>query len=100
MSFAASWEEGIPTQVMKSDYNGLHAIYVQLEDSVPKGSCDSGDGLVVLDENESSEVAIRLALTAFASGKKFRCYVSGQCSRITGGATTYPVCSYYPSITN
>ena len=100
LSFSASWEEGVPTQIMKSDYSSLHLIYIKLKEPISKGNCDSGSGLVLHDANESSKMASSLALTALASGKKFKCYVNGQCSRITGGVTTYPVCGYYPSYIN
>ncbi|MCH2042088.1 MAG: hypothetical protein MK185_15770 [Saccharospirillaceae bacterium] len=90
---------GTPTQVMKSDY-GVHLVYVNFQEPIEKGNCDSGNGVVILDSNESSEAALPMALAAYASKKKFQCYVGGECSRITGALTTFPVCIEYPSITD
>ncbi len=95
---AAGFFGGIPTSIMKSDFGSLHVVYVELENPIDKGSCDSGNGLVLRDDNESSTVALSLAMTAFAASKRFECYVTNECSRTTGSMETYPVCSYYPRI--
>ena len=61
--------------------------------------CDSQAGVVIHDSNESYKEALSFALTALASGSKFRCYVNAEdCSPITGASTTYPVCDYYPTL--
>ena len=100
-ALSAGFKEGIPTEIMKSDFSTLDLTYIALTNPVPAGSCGSGAGLVLETSNDSSKLGVTFALTALASSKTFRCYVSdGDCSPITGSATTYPVCSYYPSIKN
>ncbi len=100
-SFAAGFVEGVPVAIQKTDYNNLHLLFVQLDQPIPAVGCASNTGVVVLDSNESSEAALGFALTAQASGKKFRCYIyDNQCSVITGAAATFPVCAYYPSLVN
>ena len=100
-ALSAGFKEGIPTEIMKSDFSSLDLTYIALADPVAKGACSSGDGLVLKGSNDSSTLGVTLALTALASGKTFRCYVSdNDCSPTTGSAATYPVCSYYPSIKN
>ena len=98
--YAEGFLGGVPVSVMKSNYGSIQVVYVGLKDPISKGNCTNGDGVVVEDSNESSEAAFTLALTAFAAGKKFECYVSGGCSHITGSMATFPVCSHYPRISN
>ena len=95
---ASGFVGGVPTSIMKSDYGSIHVVYVALETPINQGNCSSGNGLVIRDENASSKAALSLAMAAFAMGKSFQCYVTDECSRTTGSATTYPVCSYYPRI--
>ncbi len=95
---ATGFVGGVPTSIMKTDYSSLHLVFISLETPVDKGSCSSGAGLVIHDSNESSKVALSLAMTAFASGKTFQCYVGDECSKTTGSLTTYPVCNFYPRI--
>lgn len=91
--------EGVPVSVQKTDYGTLHLIFISLENPISlKTSCSSNDGLVVEDENQSSKAALSMALTALASGSKFRCYVENGCSAANGASTTYPICSYYPTL--
>ncbi len=100
-SFATGFVEGVPVAIQKTDYSGLHLLFVQFDQPIPAVGCTGKTGVVVLDSNESSEAALGFALTAQASGKKFRCYIyDNQCSAITGAATTFPVCAYYPSLVN
>ena len=102
MSFSASagFLSGVPTSVTRTDYSGLKLISVSLAIPVAKGSCDSGAILVIPDEIGPPEVSLSLALTAFASAKKFSCYVTDECSRINGSLATFPKCAYYPAESN
>ena len=98
---AGTFVEGVPVSVQKSDYGqSIHLIFVQMQTPVNSGAqCDSQAGVVIHDSNESSKEALSFALTALASGSKFRCYVNvGDCSAVTGASTTYPVCDYYPAL--
>ncbi|NPU94662.1 MAG: hypothetical protein HPY82_22345 [Gammaproteobacteria bacterium] len=101
-AFADMWAEGVPVSIQKSDYADKHLIYIKFDKPLAeKNGCNNDTGVVVKDTNESSKVALTFAITALTAGKKFRCYVvSNECSPITGSATTYPVCSYYPTISN
>ena len=100
-SFADGFVSGVPVAIQKTDYGSKHLIFIKLDSPIGNNGCDSGAGVVVHDANESSKAALSLAMTAFAAGKKFSCYVvTNQCSSISGADTTYPVCVYYPSITN
>jgi len=100
-AFAEGFVDGVPVEIMKSDWSSLHLTYIKFATPIPNQGCSSGGGVVILDSNESSKAALTFALTAFASGKKFRCYVqNNQCSIITGAVETYPVCTVYPSISN
>lgn len=97
---AEGFVEGIPVMVMKSDYGQLHLHYIKLDKPVTT-SCSSGEGVVLLDSNESAKAGVNFALTALAAGKRFRCYVQdNQCSKVTGSDTTFPICGYYPGILN
>ncbi|SRR3990167_2122489 len=99
--FADGFYGGVPVSIQKSDYSSIHATFVQLNAPIPSNGCTNNTGLVILDENESSKEAVTFALTALASGKRFTCYVvANQCSAITGAAATYPVCGFYPTISN
>jgi hypothetical protein len=98
--FAEGFVGGIPTKIMKSDYSTLHLTYIELDKAISAGNCDSGMGVVLHDSNESSQIAVSMAMTAFASGKTFQCYVTNNCSNVTGAAVTFPVCDYYPRILN
>jgi hypothetical protein len=92
---------GVPVSIQKSDYSSIHSTFVKLDAPIATTGCTSNAGLVILDNNESSKAAMTFALTALASGKKFTCYVvSNQCAQITGAVDTYPVCGYYPTISN
>lgn len=103
---ADQWAEGVPISIQKTDYASLHLIFIAFSEPVKaSNSCSSSMGLVVHDANESSQAALTLALTALASGKKFRCYVTpgtstNDCSQVNGSSTTFPVCDYYPSLAN
>lgn len=100
-AFSGTWVEGVPIEIQKSDYqNSIHAIFIRMQEPVStQTQCDSQLGIVIHDSNPSSEAAITLALTALASGSKFRCYINaGDCSKITGAATTFPVCDLYPTL--
>lgn len=100
-SFADGFVAGVPIAIQKTDYYDKHLIFIRLDNPVADKGCNSGAGLVVHDANESSKAALSLAMTAFATGKKFSCYVvTNQCSSISGSDITYPVCVYYPAITN
>ena len=100
ITLAAGVISGIPESIMKSDYSTMHLIYIEFKTPVDEGKCDSGHGVVVLDDNDSAKVALALATTAFATGKTFSCYYDDTCSRITGSNLTFPVCAYYPSLKN
>jgi len=100
-ALAGSWAEGIPISIQKSDYHdSLHLTFIKMLNPVnTNAQCDSQEGVVIHDSNESSNAALTFALTALASGAKFRCYVhSGDCSRINGATITYPVCDLYPTL--
>lgn len=99
-SFAGGWVEGVPVLVQKSDYSNLHLIYIQMQQPVTTtAQCSSTAGIIFEDVNESSTQALAMAMTALASGMKFRCYVNAdRCSQYTGAATTFPVCDYYPGL--
>ena len=102
-SLAAGWAEGVPVSIQKSDYSNLNLnlIYIKLDSPVSvANNCTSSLGVVVLDSHDSSDAALSLAMTALAAGKKFSCYVTDQCSRITGAVTTYPICANYPTLKN
>ncbi len=100
-AMADIWAEGVPVTIQKTDYSSMHLIYIQFDKPVVSTGCSSSAGVVVLDSNESAKAALTFALTAQASGKKFRCYVvTNQCSGITGAVDTFPVCGYYPSLVN
>lgn len=101
-SFSPSWVEGAPIAIQKSDLSGVNAIFIQMDSPVEtSANCTSYGGVVVEDSNDSSEAALTFALTAFASGKKFSCYINeDNCSRVTGSMATFPVCSHYPKIKN
>lgn len=95
---AGDWVEGVPVSVQKTDYGSLHLIYVQMQNPVnTSAQCDSKDGIVFEEGSESFKEALTFAMTALASGSKFRCYINdSRCSAVTGASTTYPVCEYYP----
>lgn len=98
---AEGFVEGVPVEIMKSDWSSLHLTYVKFATPIPNQGCSSGAGVVIQDTHGSSKAALTFALTAYASGKKFKCYVKeNQCSIITGAIDTYPVCTEYPSISN
>jgi hypothetical protein len=98
---SAGFVGGVPVEIMKSDYTSLHLTFIRLATPISAGNCNSGDGLVLHDANESAKTGVSLALTALAAGKTFQCYVNdNDCSTITGAVTTFPVCGYYPSIKN
>lgn len=94
----AGFEGGVPALIMKSDYASLNLTFIKFKQPIPKGKCDSGEGVVLRDNNKSAKVGVSLAITAFASGDVFKCYVGNQCQRTTGAVTTYPVCDEYPLI--
>ncbi len=99
---ADDYAEGVPKQIVKSDYGLLHLILILLEEPISlETNCSSNKGLIVHDANESSKAALSFALTALASGSKFKCYVStgnDGCSAYTGSVESFPVCRSYPSI--
>ena len=98
---AEGFVDGVPVEVMKSDWNTLHLTYIKFETPIANQGCSSGAGVVIQDAHGSSKAALTFALTAYASGKKFRCYVKNNvCSNITGTVDTYPVCTDYPSVSN
>lgn len=96
------WASGVPVAIQKSDWSSLTLIYIKFSTPVDKGSCSSGEGVVFLDSHPSSKVALSFAMTAFASGKKFKCWIDQptSCSQITGSIETFPVCAQYPTIEN
>lgn len=106
LSFQANavtgWAIGVPIAIQKSDWSSLTLTYIQFATPVDKGSCSSGAGVVFLDSHPSSKVALSFAMTALASGKKFKCWIDlpTSCSQITGSIETFPVCAAYPTIEN
>ena len=97
---AEGFVEGVPILIQKSDYGQIHLHFIKLASPVAT-SCTSGSGVILLDSNESAKAGISFALTALAAGKKFRCYVlDNECSQVSGNKTTYPICAYYPTISN
>jgi hypothetical protein len=100
-ALSAGFVGGIPIEIMKSDYASMNLTFIRLATPINAGGCNSGAGLVLLDDNKSAKMGASLALTALASGKTFQCYVvDNECSTITGAVATFPVCGYYPSIKN
>ena len=101
-SVADGFASGVPVAIQKTDYSNLHLIFITLDSPVSvANNCDSSAGLVVHDSNDSSKAALSLAMTALAAGKKFQCYIrTNSCSAVTGAATTFPVCEYYPALVN
>ena len=97
-SIAGTFANGVPVAVRKSDWS-KNLIFIRMAEPVSNpANCGSDAGLVVYDDNPSARAALSFALTALTTGMKFQCYVEDECSKITGNATTYPVCSMFPEI--
>jgi hypothetical protein len=93
------FSEGTPVAVQKSDWSTLHLTFVQTSGPVDNpANCSADNGYVIHDDSPSAKSAVTFALVALGAGMKFRCYVTTECSQVTGAAATYPVCGYYPSV--
>lgn len=98
ISMAGQFVEGTPINIRKSDWS-KNLIFIRMAEPVSNpANCTSNIGVVIYDENPSSKAALSFAITALTTGMKFRCYVEDECSKTSGNASTYPVCSLYPEL--